>query len=53
MTKEDTAHTYFCLGNIVIMTPVIVFLLFSKNPSNFNPDVDPDIGNWMNIDYIF
>ena len=53
MTKEDTAQTYFCLGNIVIMTPVIVFLLFSKNPSNFNPDVDPDIGNWMNIDYIF
>lgn len=53
MTKEDTAHTYFCIGTITIMTPIIVFLLFSKNPSNFNPDVDPDIGNWMNIDYIF
>jgi hypothetical protein len=35
------------------MTPMIAFLIAIDPPAGFNPSVDPEFDNWINIQYIF
>jgi hypothetical protein len=35
------------------MIPMIAFLIAIDPPAGFNPSVDPEFDNWINIQYIF
>jgi hypothetical protein len=35
------------------LVPLTCFFAFTPNPANFDPNVDPDLGDWLNIEYTF
>jgi len=50
---EEVARISFYIGFLVLVIPLNIYLIWSVDPVSGNPNIDPDVGNWTNIDFIF
>ena len=53
MAQEDSRIIFLYLGMLGFLVPMCFYVIFMHKPANYNPNVDPDIGDWTNIEYIF
>ncbi len=51
--SEEIAMISFYAGLLLLAIPLNIFLIWSKDPTSANPNVNPDIGEWTNILYTY